>query len=643
MKKKSIVGIVLFIVGLFTTFGMTTFAESTQNNPTGNVKITTDIKNNTNTNLVDLDSIVTRLAYIEDENGAKYFCLDADKWYPYGNFYSASEILKNPITSWLLQNYYHLNQIISSQNEETRYAATQLAIWAITNPSKYADLPVITNNPIIMNLIAEANKHTNDLSAEEIIKRAEMALSPFSQRFKLSQDGSHYIAHLNTIPNDYLSSIEFLETSHFSFSYNGQDISKNITLKETENGQILSVDKLFFDSIYKYGVPLKIDLTSIIKGSFFVGIAYYTSDSRIQPLGSVENLTLEKSLAASAEIYLDRGQLKINKIDGTTKKPLAGATFTLKDINQTLIGTKTTNENGEILFDNLDFGQYLLEETLAPSGYENKQQTFNVTIDEKTPNLVYQLTVENKKQEVLVGEIKLIKTDEKTNTRLNGAEFSLLDKDQKIIDMKVTDKNGEISFSKLPFGTYYLKETKAPNGFVLDYTLHSVTINEKTPNLLHVITLTNKKKESKLGIIKLTKQASHSKKHLKDAEFALLNAEKETIEIKATDEDGNLQFSNLPFGTYYLKETKAPNGYLLDSKLYEVNLTEDLVNFTFHLTVNNHPKLTPTTKTPQPISKITSSLAKQLPQTGEELLNQVLLTLLGITTVYYVLIFKKKF
>ncbi|MEG0254704.1 SpaA isopeptide-forming pilin-related protein [Vagococcus sp.] len=739
MKKKMFIGLLLFVFCLFISTDKTVFGEPAVHNPTGSVKITTDIKNNPNTNLVDLNTIVTRLAYIEDESGAKFFCLDADKWYPYDNYYSASEILNNPITSWLLKNYYYGNSVISNENEETRYAATQLAIWAITNPAKYADLAVVTNNQIIMDLIAEANTHANDLSAEEILKRAEVAINPLSQKFKLSDDGLRYLAQFNTIPNEYLASVDFFETDQFSFSYNNQNITKNVSMEDSQEGKIISIDKNFLNSIYKAGTPLKVDLTSLIKGSFFVGVAYYTSNSNFQPLGAVENLTLEKKLAASAEIYLDKGQLKINKIDNLTKQPLTGATFTLKDINQTVIDSKTTDDNGEIIFDNLDFGQYLLEETIAPIGYENNKQQFTVTIDEKTPDFIYQLTVENKKQEekmgdikliktddktknqlegaefalldkdkkvletkitdkngeisfsklpfgsyylketkapdgfvldntlhsvvinektpglvqqitltnkkqdVLLGGIKLIKTDDKTKNRLEGAEFALLDKDKKVLETKITDKNGEISFSKLAFGSYYLKETKAPNGFVLDNTLHSVIINEKTPNLLQVITLSNKKKETSLGAIKITKQAKNSNKRLRDAEFTLSDDKKQTIEVKVTDKNGELIFSNLPLGTYYLKETKAPKDYLLDNKIYEIKLTDNLPELTYQLTVTNQlsPTTTITPKTPKRVSKFTSTVVKQLPQTGEELLNQVLMTLLGITMVYYALIFRK--
>ncbi|MFW7433698.1 SpaA isopeptide-forming pilin-related protein [Vagococcus carniphilus] len=592
MKKKILTGLILFFIGLFVSINGVAYAEAVESSPTGTVKITTDLKNNENTNLSDLNSITTRLAYIEDEAGKKYFCLDADKWYPYGNYYSASEILKNPVTSWLLKNYYHDKNIIGNQNAETQFAATQLAIWAKTNPDKYNDSPVIKNNQIILDLMAEADTHANDLSAEDIMKNANLSLNPLSQKFKLSEDRLNCVAQLNKVPNELLAMADYTSEDSLVFTYNNQNITEHVKVNGDNLVKNITVEKQFFDSIYQKGVPLKIDLAAAIKASLFVGVAYYTENSSFQPLGSVENLVLDKKLEAHAEVLLDKGAVQIKKIDKANKQPLANATFTLKDLAGNILETKTTDINGDIRFENLDFGNYIIEETVAPDGYNATNQIFNVTINEATPNLTYDLIIENDKKIEQLGSIKLTKLEDGTNKKLSGAKFALLDKDKKVIDKKTTDINGEIVFSKLAFGQYYIQETKAPNGFVIDATLHSVTVNNETPNLVAEISLKNKKEVTQLGKIKLLKLEDGSNLPLKDAEFSLYDQNKQLIQTKATSDKGEINFDKLPFGQYFLKETKAPSGFVLDDTLRSIIIDQQTPELTFKITLKNKKEVT---------------------------------------------------
>lgn len=592
MKKKILMGLMLFFVSLFVLVNNVSYGETLEKFPTGTVKITTDLKSNENTKLSDLNSITTRLAYIEDEANKKYFCLDADKWYPYGNYYSASEILKKPVTSWLLKNYYHNKNIISSQNAETQYAVTQLAIWAKTNPEKYNDSPVIKNNQIILDLMAEAETHVNDLSAEDIMENANLSLNPLSQTFKLSNDKLNYTAQLDQVPNKFLEMVNFTSEDSFVFTYNNQNITDHIKVNSNNFVKTISIDKQFFDSIYQKGVPLKINLTAVIKTSLFVGVAYYTENSSFQPLGSVDNLVMDKKIQASSEIILNKGDIRIKKVDTVTKQPLADATFALKDLEDNIIEAKTTDVNGDILFENLDFGDYVVEETKAPEGYTTTEKTFNVTINEATPDLTYNLTVGNDKKIEKLGSIKLNKLEDGTSKKLAGAEFALLDKDKKILDKKVTDTNGQINFDKLAFGQYYVQETKAPSGFILDTTLHSITINDKTPNLVAEINLNNKKEITRFGKIKVTKLEESNNSPLKGAEFTLYDQNKEIIETKVTNTKGEIDFDKLAFGQYYLKETKAPNGFILDSTLRSIIIDGQIPNLIFNITLKNKKEVT---------------------------------------------------
>jgi hypothetical protein len=67
---------------------------------------------------------------------------------------------------------------------------------------------------------------------------------------------------------------------------------------------------------------------------------------------------------------LQQGAIKISKTNGKTGNPLAGATFTIKSGGTPLSGSPfTTNSSGEICVDHLNFGDYSVQETGAPTGY----------------------------------------------------------------------------------------------------------------------------------------------------------------------------------------------------------------------------------------------------------------------------------
>lgn len=77
--------------------------------------------------------------------------------------------------------------------------------------------------------------------------------------------------------------------------------------------------------------------------------------------------------------------------------------------------------------------------------------------------------------------IKIVKTDKDGNTKLKGAEFSLLNKaDRTVYTSATTDENGILYLRKLIDGEYILKETKAPEGYVADGKEYQVKIEEES-------------------------------------------------------------------------------------------------------------------------------------------------------------------
>ncbi|MDH8002005.1 SpaA isopeptide-forming pilin-related protein [Bacillus cereus] len=176
------------------------------------------------------------------------------------------------------------------------------------------------------------------------------------------------------------------------------------------------------------------------------------------------------------------------------------------------------------------------------------------------------------------GNLEIIKVDnDNKNTLLTGAEFTLYDRTGKTVIRKITtDKDGIAKFNNLKRDKYLLKETKAPEGYVISWDLKQGKIVELGSQETTTYKLANKKF---VGKVVLTKSDDLNKNvTLQGAVFTLLDKDKKIIsehEKLTTNDQGQITVDNLKPGTYYLKETKAPEHYKLDDRLIEVKIAED--------------------------------------------------------------------
>ncbi|MFQ8665265.1 SpaA isopeptide-forming pilin-related protein [Anaerostipes caccae] len=190
----------------------------------------------------------------------------------------------------------------------------------------------------------------------------------------------------------------------------------------------------------------------------------------------------------------------------------------------------------------------------------------------------------------------LNKTDAEDNAPLENVEFQLYDHNKNEVgSVMKTDNKGRIAFDAgLKYGnTYYLKETKALNDYVLDAAEHKLVIGEKKSDRVQVqfdgkdytfsldengtlnfgFTITN---EAKRGSVLLKKVSSEDARTLEGAEFSLYKADGELVaQGLKTDAQGQIRFDYLRLGTYYFQETKAPEGYNLDAETkYEFTIND---------------------------------------------------------------------
>lgn len=137
----------------------------------------------------------------------------------------------------------------------------------------------------------------------------------------------------------------------------------------------------------------------------------------------------------------------------------------------------------------------------------------------------------------------------------------------------ITDEDGFDQMEVLP-GTYYVKETEAPEGFLLDPVVYSVSISEDEWKTVY------SEEEPALGYLKLEKK-SEEKTNLslagaKYGVYTTWDAAEKTSEtsragVLVTDKNGHDQMELSP-GTYYVKEFQAPEGFEIDNHIYKVTV-----------------------------------------------------------------------
>ena len=253
------------------------------------------------------------------------------------------------------------------------------------------------------------------------------------------------------------------------------------------------------------------------------------------------------------------GSLLITKVDALTNKPLSNATFQVTTGDGTVVGNSngmyTTNSDGEILIPNLKPGSYVVTERIAPEGYacDTKPQTIEIGTDGAT----YKVHFQNQPMCSLV----ILKKDADNGNPLSGAQFKVTTSKGDVIGRNngifTTDSNGSITISYLAKDSYIVEEVKAPDGYVLEEQSKTIALDYgKT----YTLEFTNKKMTS----LVIKKVDSISGEPLVGAKFAVEKQNGEHVGEYTTDNTGTILLPTLDPDWYVVRETKAPEGYIMD-------------------------------------------------------------------------------
>lgn len=295
----------------------------------------------------------------------------------------------------------------------------------------------------------------------------------------------------------------------------------------------------------------------------------YTLTETTAPKGYVKAESIKFTVSTDKKdqtLVMKDKQVSVTKTDITGTQEVPGATLTVKDEDGNTVDTWVSGDK-EHYVSGLEEGKtYTLIEETAPEGYVRAAEiTFTVT-NEKVDQEV----------NMFDAQVKVTKTDALTGNAVKGAEFTVFDKDGNIVDKWITDGTAH-AVSGLDAGKeYIIKETKTPEGYMTAPDRTLVVSGEQNMDV-------EIKEQPVLTDIEVQKVDAQTKKVIKskDFEFTMYSDAdcKNAITTVSADKNaGTATFKNLRYGTYYIKETKAPTGYLLSKEVKKVVVDDKLEN-----------------------------------------------------------------
>ncbi|MEO2454677.1 SpaA isopeptide-forming pilin-related protein [Enterococcus faecalis] len=351
-----------------------------------------------------------------------------------------------------------------------------------------------------------------------------------------------------------------------------------------------------------------------IKAGTTVKITEVTAPNGYVNKGEIKTVKIEPN--KNIEVILNNkeqlGEVVLSKIGrefGTTMfnqyYSLNGAIYGVYSIDGKKIGTMMTDQKGIARFGNLKLGKYYVQEEKAPEGYLLNPEKIPFELIYAGQTVEVTTTSITHEEEEQKGTAELFKEDEKTGTKpqgaakLDGAVYELRRKSTDEVVETITIEKGRGQATNLYLDDYYWIETKAPEGYQLDTEKHFFTLSyagENVQTAVHQTTVIERVITGSFDLLKfgnydwqknLRNSFSKTKKikPLEKVEFSVFSdATGKLVQKGLTDKEGYLQFKNLPYNTYTVKETKTPEGYQ-PIEAFKVTIKEQ--NETHHYALEN--------------------------------------------------------
>ena len=320
--------------------------------------------------------------------------------------------------------------------------------------------------------------------------------------------------------------------------------------------------------------------------------------------GEIQNMMFSNYIdpfTFSVSVEAQSGNLQVKKVN-SFGNPVENCKFDLysDEACTNKIGSSSSNADGLLLFENLKPGTYWVKESSVPNGYllDTSIKSVNV-VSKETATVEFKnneptgriiLHKESEYKDKLTGAIFSIKANEDIKNIAGSKTF--YHKGQEVA--QITTENGIAQIDNLPLGTYTIQEIQAPHGYLLNKNVYTAKLeykDDKTPVVeITIDGIIDNEPRGSIGIVKKdskTGSVAQGDAKLKDAVYKVYanediynvaKSEKfyskgDLVATRTTNDKGECEdITELPLGKYLVKEDKAPIGYLIDKKEYEVNL-----------------------------------------------------------------------
>ena len=261
---------------------------------------------------------------------------------------------------------------------------------------------------------------------------------------------------------------------------------------------------------------------------------------------------------------------------------------------ETAIQTTTSADDGSFSFEKVPYGTWIIREIESPTGFVLSDEEIPVTIGGVDEVVEVELV-----NEFITGSIELTKVDEDyPDNKLTGAVFEVyadkngdgkLDDGDELLGEMAELGGGVYQMSDLRYGKYLVRETKAPEGFLLDTNVYPVSIEEDGK----IYTVENEAgvgfiNAAQKGSLKIVKTSSDGKVE----GFSFRVTGKDYDQTFTTDANGEILIEGLRIGEYTVSEVSddASAGYILPAEKQATVKTDATTIVEMHNELRETPK-----------------------------------------------------
>lgn len=324
------------------------------------------------------------------------------------------------------------------------------------------------------------------------------------------------------------------------------------------------------------GYYLKFKTDVLAPGTYSNTVAFagsYTGSDNALSAYSVTSADIESGATGT------NGRITVTKTDPNGVPITTGAVFELLDSMRNVKKTLSTDASGQAVFDRLKLRTYYIREKTPPLGYALSTEEIVVTLTSDSDETRLQFV--SLANSPLTAGVRLTKTDV-TGNGLPGGRFSIYAASDTgfltPLQTVLSDADGLIEFTGLTAGSYVVRETRPPAGYKATTEVRAVTLAlDVATNTLPDVTVAEPFLNVPLpgvqfGSVQLLKVDDQGDP-LGGAELGLYNQGGELLQTaESSDATGAALFSNVPLGTYEIREIAAPAGYVLSEAVVTVSV-----------------------------------------------------------------------